>query len=118
MMMHGKCVYVRPSIGDVLLNTAARQTLLHTPALVCNLHRASPVYQRVKRVADVLVSVILLVTGIPVFLCIAMAIVLEDGGPVFYRQTRLTKGGHEFQIPFHAHGHRKGWCGAFGGGGG
>ena len=34
----------------------------------------------------------------PFFLLVALSIYLTDRGPVFYKQTRLTEGGKEFQI--------------------
>ena len=41
---------------------------------------------------------VLLLVSLPFFLFIAVAIKLEDGGPVFYKQCRLTKGGKTFDI--------------------
>ena len=38
-----------------------------------------------------------LLTGGAMLLC-ALAVKLYDGGPVFYRQKRLTQGGREFEI--------------------
>ena len=40
----------------------------------------------------------MLVLSIPVFLPIALAIKLEDGGPIFYRQERWGKGGARFRV--------------------
>ena len=43
-----------------------------------------------KRVFDILVSLLLLIPLSVVFLIVAVAIKLEDGGPIFYRQERLA----------------------------
>jgi len=51
-----------------------------------------------KRVIDVLVSAIGLALLIPLFAVIAIAIRLDDGGPVFYRQTRIGREGRPFEI--------------------
>ena len=48
-----------------------------------------------KRVFDIIVSVIALVLLAPVFLGIAIAVKL-DGGPIFFRQTRFGLHGREF----------------------
>ena len=48
-----------------------------------------------KRVFDIVVSVIALILLAPVFLVIAMVVKL-DGGPVFFRQTRFGLHGREF----------------------
>ena len=57
-----------------------------------------PVYDFCKRIFDVVMSLFALVILSPVFLVVAIIIKLEDGGPVFFKQTRLTKGGREFEM--------------------
>lgn len=52
----------------------------------------------IKRLVDVLVSLISLIILSPLFGIIAAAVKLEDGGSVFYRQTRCTKNQREFEI--------------------
>lgn len=52
----------------------------------------------VKRVFDIVVSVIGLVVLSPVFLLLAAAIKLDSPGPVFYRQERVTQYGRRFRI--------------------
>ncbi len=51
-----------------------------------------------KRVFDVAVSFILLVMLSPAFAILAVAIKLDSKGPVFYRQTRVTRYGEKFRI--------------------
>lgn len=47
---------------------------------------------------DVFLSFVLTVLLSPVMLAIALAIKAEDGGPVFYRQERITTYGRKFRI--------------------
>jgi lipopolysaccharide/colanic/teichoic acid biosynthesis glycosyltransferase len=49
-----------------------------------------------KRTLDIILSGIMLVLSIPVFLPIALAIKLEDGGPIFYRQERWGRSDKRF----------------------
>lgn len=51
-----------------------------------------------KRVLDIMVSVGLLLLTLPTLAIIAIAIVFEDFGPVFYRQERVSQGGRPFKI--------------------
>jgi lipopolysaccharide/colanic/teichoic acid biosynthesis glycosyltransferase len=51
-----------------------------------------------KRALDLLGGLTALVVALPLMLCIAVAIRLEDGGPVFYRQDRLGLGGRAFSL--------------------
>jgi len=50
----------------------------------------------VKRLFDLGVSSLLIIVFSPIMLIIAILVKLEDGGPVFFRQTRLTRFNHEF----------------------
>lgn len=53
---------------------------------------------RLKRCFDLTGAVLLLLLLWPVGLVAGLAVHLEDGGPVFFRQTRLTQYGREFAI--------------------
>ena len=58
-----------------------------------------PLWQvRVKRVIDILFGAFLGIISFPVCVLAAIAIKLEDHGPVFYKQERLTLNGKTFQI--------------------
>lgn len=57
-----------------------------------------PGYEICKRIFDIVMSAMALIVLSPVFLAVAIAIRLEDGGPAIYKQIRLTKGGWEFQM--------------------
>ncbi len=51
-----------------------------------------------KRVFDVIVSLILLVILLPVFIILGIAIKIDSKGPVFFRQERITQYGKTFKI--------------------
>lgn len=51
-----------------------------------------------KRALDIATSVVLLLLAWPLMAAAAIAIRLEDGGPVFYRQARVGVAGHAFQL--------------------
>jgi lipopolysaccharide/colanic/teichoic acid biosynthesis glycosyltransferase len=53
---------------------------------------------RVKRALDIVLAAIGLCLSSPVWALVALAIRLEDRGPVFYRQDRVGKGGKVFQV--------------------
>jgi len=52
----------------------------------------------VNRLADVLVSGTALALSSPVVALAALAVKLEDGGPVLYRQTRVGRDGVDFEL--------------------
>ena len=55
-------------------------------------------YLFVKRVFDILISLFSLIVSLPVTIPVMIAIKLEDGGPIFYTQTRIGKDGERFAI--------------------
>ena len=55
-----------------------------------------PVYEVCKRIFDVVMCVLALIVLSPVLLVVAIAIKCQDGGPVFFKQERLTKGAKVF----------------------
>lgn len=55
-----------------------------------------PVYEVCKRIFDITMCILALVVLSPLFLAVAIAIKLEDGGPVIFKQDRLTKGAKVF----------------------
>lgn len=60
--------------------------------------RGNPVYRASSRVLDLGLSSLGLALFSPLFLYLAVKIKLEDGGPIFYSQTRLGQGGRTFKI--------------------
>ncbi len=56
------------------------------------------VYRFLKRTLDILLSLFAVVILSPVFVFIAVLIKLSSPGPVFFRQTRVGKGGREFRL--------------------
>ena len=90
--------YVAPKLTDIMLRGGKNITLFDTPLLLVKGTGLTPAQRVVKRTMDILLSAAaLLVFAIPMAL-VAVAIKLEDGGPVFFKQKRMTRGGREFEI--------------------
>ena len=51
-----------------------------------------------KRIFDIVVSLVMLIILSPFFLILAIAIKIDSPGPVFYRQERVTQYGKKFRI--------------------
>ena len=90
-------IFVIPRIGDVIMSGAWPMHMFHLPMLRVGRYMASPEYLFVKRTMDIVLSLAALVLTSPIFLVTAIAI-KSDGGPVFYKQVRLTKDGKRFEI--------------------
>lgn len=90
--------YVRPNIGDYLINGARTMQMCSLPVMLCQRCSPSVWYLVVKRGMDIVLSLAALVILSPLMLLTAAAIKLYDGGPVFYKQIRLTKDRKEFYV--------------------
>lgn len=91
-------VYVIPRVGDILMSGAERHYICHLPMMEVGRYRPSVGYCFTKRLMDIVLSALALIFVSPLLLITALAVKLGDGGPIFYRQKRLTKDGKEFDI--------------------
>ena len=81
-----------------MLRGAKNNTLFDTPLLMVKGTGLTPMQRIIKRAMDLVLCGIAMIPAAPVMLIIAAAIKIEDGGPVFYKQKRMTRGGREFEI--------------------
>lgn len=61
-------------------------------------HKASIFYLFIKRVFDIVSSAIGIIFLIPITIIVGLAIKIEDGGPIFFCQERVTKNGKLFKL--------------------
>ena len=90
--------YVAPKLTDIMLRGGKNITLFDTPLLLVKGTGLTPAQRVTKRAMDVILGSIALVIASPFMAVAAIAIKLEDGGPVFFKQKRMTRGGREFDI--------------------
>lgn len=95
---NGICAYVLPRIGDLIMGGAKKMHMFHLPMLRVSRWNPKPEYRIVKRLFDIFASALVLLLLSPVMLITAIAIKATDGGPVFYKQNRLTKDGKIFKV--------------------
>ena len=60
--------------------------------------RKRATYEIFKRIFDFVFGVILLIVSLPFWLMIALIIKFESPGPIFYKQTRIGRGGKTFKV--------------------
>lgn len=93
-----KRVYFVPKISDILIKNSEELNLIDAPLFLNRNNGIGPMQRFVKRALDIMLSLIALIILSPVLLIVAIAIKLEDGGPVFFRQERVTLGKKRFMI--------------------
>ena len=91
-------VYVTPKLSDIILMGSENNNLFDSPLLLLRNKGLRWEQSFMKRLLDIVVILIIaVITAVPM-LIMAIAIKLEDGGPVFYKQERLTLNGKKFNI--------------------
>lgn len=93
-----KDLYYSLEMSDVVAMAGERVMFDDKTMMYCPVRELRFEERIVKRLGDILVSVVGLVLTSPILLATALAIRLEDGGPVFYRQKRATYGGRVFEV--------------------
>lgn len=93
-----RSLYIIPGLYDVIMNCGRSVYLVDTPVFMVNNFGPSQLEKIVKRAFDIFFSLVMLVITSPITLITALAIKLEDHGPVFYSQVRLTQYGRPFRI--------------------
>jgi exopolysaccharide biosynthesis polyprenyl glycosylphosphotransferase len=66
------------------------------PAFTFKSKMGTPTQLAIKRAIDIVGSAVGLILTMPVFIAATIAIKLQDGGPLFFRQQRIGKGGRRF----------------------
>lgn len=93
-----KDIYLTQSVEDLLTMGFDVSHTFDTPFIRTKRMPEKWYYAFIKRTIDILFSGMGLVILSPMLLIVAACIKLYDGGPVFYKQIRLTKGHKEFEI--------------------
>ncbi|NLX68371.1 MAG: sugar transferase, partial [Clostridiaceae bacterium] len=97
-LMHDIKAFVIPRVGDLIISGSKRTHMFHL--LMLKVERYNPPFEYLvlKRIGDIILSLIAIVLFSPVILITAVCIKAEDHGPILYKQCRLTKDGKKFNV--------------------
>lgn len=98
LMENRKTFYVSPTVEDIMFQGCVPKHLLDTPLMKYDYKYENKSNYLLKRVLDIVFSILILTILSPVLLVIALLIKIEDGGPVFFKQVRCTKDAKVFEI--------------------
>lgn len=88
---------VVPALTDVSAQRLEIRPVAGLPLLDVDRPQAIAAARWIKRTYDLIGSAVLLVLAAPVMAVVALAIKLEDGGPVIFRQARVGRKGRTFE---------------------
>ena len=90
--------YFMPRLGHIVMTGAEYMSRFSLPVMRVRRAGGHSEYRFFKRAFAMFAASVGIVVASPIMLATAIAIWMEDHGPVFYRQVRLTKNGREFKI--------------------
>ena len=94
----GRSALLKPDMGDIVLCSATPMVMSDALLYDLNTQGEDLTYRTLKRSFDILAALLGLIVLSPLMLGTAIAIKANDGGPVFFRQIRLTRGGRRFRL--------------------
>ncbi len=95
---HEKRSYLLPDITDIIISNSYNIQISDTPVLMSR-NRGLTLEQRIiKRFMDLIFSAIAIIITSPFMLICAIAIKLDDGGPILFKQNRITINGKIFNV--------------------
>jgi len=94
----GIVVKIVPDLYDVLTGLVKTFPLYSMPFIEISTLLLRPWEAFLKRAIDIIVSLIVLVGGFPIWVLIAILIKLDSKGPIFYKQERVGKNGVIFTL--------------------
>lgn len=97
-LKYKKNFYLTPTLEDIILEGCTYRSFVDTPLLKFEYRHIKVTGAFFKRMNDIIFSALLLIMLSPVLLIVAIAIKLEDHGPVFYVQKRCTLNERVFNI--------------------
>lgn len=93
-----KRTYLLPAITDIIINNSYEIQISDTPVLMSRNRGLTTEQELIKRCMDILISSVGIIITSPIMLICAIAIKLDDGGPIFFKQNRITKNGRIFNV--------------------
>lgn len=91
-------VFLPPRISDIIVRGAKELDQFDSPLVVCRNCSLSAQQKFGKRLFDIIISLAGIILASPVMIAIAVAIKAYDGGPVIFRQKRVTLNEQVFDI--------------------
>ncbi len=92
-------IKVIPDMQDILLGSVKMTSVFHTPLIQVKPDLMPAWQQSLKRIIDIVVSLLAMVLLIPVYIFVGIGVMLGSKGPILYSQERIGLNG----VPFYMH---------------
>ena len=91
-------IKITPDARDLIVGSIKQESIFHSPLIVINNRLMEEWQYSLKRIFDVVISLIAMVVLSPVYLVTAIIVKCTSPGPVFYAQERIGYHGKPFKM--------------------
>ena len=91
-------VRIEPDLYDIFTGQTRTQNLYGIPLIEISTQLMKPWQDAIKRIYDIIFSLIVLIGGLPIWILVALGVKLDSKGPFLYTQPRVGKDGKIFDI--------------------
>ena len=91
-------IKLTPDARDLIVGSIKQESIFHSPLIVINNRLMSEWQYSLKRIFDVIISLVAMVVLSPVYLITAIIVKCTSPGPVFYAQERIGYHGRPFKM--------------------
>jgi len=89
---------IMPDLYDIVSGQARVSSIYGFPLMEVMPELMKPWESAMKRLIDIIVALLILVVGLPVWLLVALSIRVDTKGPIFYKQERVGRNGAIFNM--------------------
>ena len=91
-------IKITPDARDLIVGSIKLESIFHSPLIIINNRLMSEWEYSLKRIFDVLISLVAMIVLSPVYLVTAVIVKCTSPGPVFYAQERIGYRGRPFKM--------------------
>lgn len=98
LIKNDKKIFLNTSFENIILINPNIMNIEDESIIEISDFRISAEDELIKRIVDIIFSIILIIISSPIMLITALLVKLTSSGPVLYKQVRITKAGKEFNV--------------------
>ncbi len=91
-------IKITPDARDLIIGSVKQESIFHSPFIVINNRLMAEWQYSVKRIADIVLSLLAMIVLSPVYLITAIIVRCTSPGPIFYAQERVGYHGKPFRM--------------------
>ncbi|MBP5528170.1 MAG: sugar transferase [Bacteroidales bacterium] len=91
-------IKITPDARDLIIGSIKQESIFHSPLIIINNRLMSEWQYSLKRIFDIVISLLAMVLLSPVYLVTAIIVKCTSPGPVFYAQERIGYHGKPFKM--------------------